>query len=186
MNCSEESNGSTPEPEASPSFGRISRQTDYFFIKEIIRHRCDPTCETLFEIKVRCEGDEDTWEPESNLQKDAARALFAYWNRVKGGRESAMVERELWHVFEVVSHRTKPDDTVYLQVAWIGSPDTSWEPEANIQKVASKLVENYWRSVGGRSGAMKRPAEAKSFVEDATGGMNKRSKRVQLQQCLGK
>ncbi|GKT88544.1 chromo domain-containing protein [Colletotrichum tofieldiae] len=133
-------------------------QTDYFFIQELFGHRLDPTCDTLFEINVRWEGDEETWEPESNLQKDAALTLFAYWRRVKGGRESAMVNRELWHVFKVVSHETKRDGSIYLQVAWVGSPDTSWEPETNIREAAGRLVENYWSSVVGRLGAMARPA----------------------------
>ncbi|KZL84828.1 chromo domain-containing protein, partial [Colletotrichum incanum] len=160
INCSKEPDSSTPEPEATTVFwedvlpvakeaeesvkkATANLQTDYFFIKELIRHRRDPTCDTLFEINVRWEGDEETWEPESNLQKDTALTLFAYWSRVKGGRESAMVDRELWHVFKVVSHETKPDGSVYLQVAWVGSPDTSWEPEANIQEAAGRLIENY-------------------------------------------
>ncbi|KZL87951.1 chromo domain-containing protein, partial [Colletotrichum incanum] len=114
MNCLKEPDSSTPEPEATTSLKRPRRvlkkamadlQTDYFLIKELIRHRRYPTCDTLFEIN----------EPESNLQKDAVLTLFAYWRRVKGGRESAIVDRELWHVFKVVSHETKPDGSVYLQ-----------------------------------------------------------------------
>ncbi|GKT68696.1 chromo domain-containing protein [Colletotrichum tofieldiae] len=161
-----------------PAAVTADSQTDCFFIKELLGHRRDPTCTTLFEMSVRWEGDEETWEPESNLQEDAPLTLFAYWNSVKGGRESAMVDKELWHVFKVVSHETRPDGIVYLQVAWVGSPDKTWEPEANIRKTAGELVENYWRSVGGRSGVMKRPAEAKSFVKDATEVISKRRKRV--------
>ncbi|KZL84668.1 chromo domain-containing protein, partial [Colletotrichum incanum] len=97
MNCSEESDSFTPEPEATTVFwedvppvakkaeqsvtkATADLQTDYFCIKELIGHRRDPTCDTLFEINVRWEGDEETWEPESNLQKDAALTLFAYWS----------------------------------------------------------------------------------------------------------
>ncbi|KZL79490.1 chromo domain-containing protein, partial [Colletotrichum incanum] len=97
MNCSKEPDSSTPEPEATTVFwedvlpvakeaeesvkkATADLQTDYFFIKELIGHRRDPTCDTLFEINVRWEGDEETWEPESNLQKDAALTLFAYWS----------------------------------------------------------------------------------------------------------
>ncbi|GKT52598.1 uncharacterized protein ColSpa_12779 [Colletotrichum spaethianum] len=178
MNCSEEFNCPTPESEATIIVGRMYCQTDYFVIEEIRGHRRDSTSPTLFKLRVRWEGGEETWEPETDLQIDAPLALFAYWDSLWGGRASAMVDKELWHVFKVVSHETKPDGNVYLQVAWVGSPDTSWEPEGNIRKAAGRLVENYWRSVGGRSGTMTRPDEAESFVEDATGVTNKRRKLV--------
>ncbi|KDN68701.1 putative chromo domain-containing protein [Colletotrichum sublineola] len=116
-------------------------EADYFGIEELLADRPDPSCNTLFEIKVCWEGGEETWESERNLQEDAAPTLFAYWSGVKGGRESRMVDKELWHVFQVVSHKTKPDGNTYLKVAWVGSPDTTWEPEENIREAAVNLVE---------------------------------------------
>ncbi|KDN60011.1 hypothetical protein CSUB01_08022 [Colletotrichum sublineola] len=177
MNCTGETSSSTPDPKATtdiwdgilpaaqdaePGFTKAMAAigaaitadllTDYFIIDKLFGHRPDPECRTLFEINVRWEGDEDTWEPEINLQTDAAPALFAYWRGVEGGRESAMEDKGLWHVSEVVSHDTKPDGRIFLEVAWVGSPDTTWEPEAKIRKAARDLVDSYWRFVGSRPG----------------------------------
>ncbi|KAL0929510.1 chromo domain-containing protein [Colletotrichum truncatum] len=139
-------------------------QIHRFVFEELLAHRRDPTCDTHFEIRVRWKGNDETWEPEINIQKDAPLALFAYWKRLKGGREGAMVDNGLWHPFKVESHKIKPAGSVYLEVAWVGSPETSWEPEKEIQEADEKLVKRYWASVGGRAAAMKRPTEVKSSV----------------------
>ncbi|KAK2051353.1 hypothetical protein LY76DRAFT_403836 [Colletotrichum caudatum] len=63
-----------------------------------------------------------------------------------------MRDRGLWHVFKIVSHKEEPDGSIYLQVAWVGSPDTTWEPAANIQEAACNLVDSYCCSISSHSG----------------------------------
>ncbi|KAK1975306.1 hypothetical protein LZ30DRAFT_737993 [Colletotrichum cereale] len=45
----------------------------------IIGHRRDPMVDTLFEMQIRWGDDKETWVPESSIQKDANKTLFAYW-----------------------------------------------------------------------------------------------------------
>ncbi|KAE9566068.1 hypothetical protein CGMCC3_g17754 [Colletotrichum fructicola] len=40
-----------------------------------------------------------------------------------------MIDKTLWHVLKVEKHKQEASGTVMLRVAWVGSPESSWEPE---------------------------------------------------------
>ncbi|KAK1452744.1 hypothetical protein CTAM01_17262 [Colletotrichum tamarilloi] len=61
----------------------------------IPEHRYDHSRDTRFEMRLRRERGVDSWKPEVNVQKHRAPSLFAYWGFLEGGREEAMVDREL-------------------------------------------------------------------------------------------
>ncbi|KAK1656611.1 hypothetical protein BDP55DRAFT_688542 [Colletotrichum godetiae] len=50
-------------------------------------------------------------------------SLFAYWDSLEGGREGAMVDRELRHVFEILSHTRGLGSRIYLEVIWVDLPN---------------------------------------------------------------
>ncbi|OLN83409.1 hypothetical protein CCHL11_03131 [Colletotrichum chlorophyti] len=129
-----------------------------FVLDKIIGHRRDPKDETLFHMQVSWKNDDPTWEPEQIIQEDAAEALFAYWDSVKGGRLGAMTDKGLWHVLKIEKHRKKPSGAVEFLVYWIGSRDRSWEPERQVEQYARQHVADYWTSKGGRSNFVKPPA----------------------------
>ncbi|KAG7038414.1 chromo domain-containing protein [Colletotrichum scovillei] len=115
-------------------------------IATILEHRYDQICDTCFEMRVRWVGGAESWEPEIEVQKHHKMTLFAYWDSLEGGREGAMVDRELWHVFEILSHTRGLGSRIYLEVIWVGSPTSSCEPEATIRNADKKLLEGYWKS----------------------------------------
>ncbi|KAK2053897.1 hypothetical protein LY76DRAFT_253625 [Colletotrichum caudatum] len=126
-----------------------------FVLDKIIGHRPDPRDKTLFQMQVSWKHGDPTWEPEQAIQEDAEEALFAYWDGVKGGRLSAMADKNLWHVLRIEKHKQKPSGAVHFLVYWVGSPDRSWEPESQVEVYARQHVENYWRSKGGRENNVK-------------------------------
>ncbi|OHE90309.1 chromo domain-containing protein [Colletotrichum orchidophilum] len=164
-----------PAPEIGATAVATGLQTDSV-IEKILAHRRDHSCDTRFEMNVLWEGGRESWTPEIELQKDHALTLFAYWSSMAGGRESAMVDRELWHVFKIVSCRTNASGNTDFRVAWVGSPERSWEPEATIRDADGELVEQYWEAKGGRGEAGKKSAGSKSFVDDVTRVMAGRGK----------
>ncbi|KAK1658565.1 hypothetical protein BDP55DRAFT_682601 [Colletotrichum godetiae] len=82
-------------------------------------------------------------------------SLFAYWDSLEGGREGAMVDRELRHVFEILSHTRGLGSRIYLEVIWVESPKSSCEPEATIRDADNDILEGYWKSQGGRKKALR-------------------------------
>ncbi|KAK1973582.1 hypothetical protein LZ30DRAFT_816445 [Colletotrichum cereale] len=112
----------------------------------IIGHRRDPVVNTLFKMQIRWGDDRQTWVPENSIQKDAKKALFAYWGSVKGGRPGAMADKDLWHPFKILGHKGKTSDDVKFEVVWVGSEDSSWELESMMLDVAPGLVKSYWGS----------------------------------------
>ncbi|KAH8656387.1 hypothetical protein BGZ61DRAFT_540959 [Ilyonectria robusta] len=122
-------------------------------------HRQSAEDHTILELRISWKAenpaDEFTWEPEANVQEDARTILFKYWRTVKGERKSAVVDEDLWHVLHVEGHRLVPSSgDVLLDVAWVGSQQRSWEPEAAVSEYAQEHVDDYWERVGGRDEAV--------------------------------
>ena len=143
----------------APRKGRSDQPADVrkFNIESILEHRPSADDPNLFELYIRWELPEDadeeneTWEPEDVIHRDAPRVLFAYWRRVPGGRESQMEDSDLWYISHVKNHRVSAGGKkVDLQVSWVGSPQATWEPEASVVDSAPAAVIEYWESKGGR------------------------------------
>ena len=161
-----------------------------FNIDTILDHRPSPDDPNLFELLVRWdlpegENDEDTetWEPEDVIHRDAPRALFAYWRRVEGGREGQMEDSDLWYISHVKQHRVSSStNKVDLQVSWVGSPQATWEPEANVIESAPDAVAEYWEKKGGRDKVIATKSNSKKRGPGGRrggrgGGAQKRARR---------
>jgi hypothetical protein len=56
----------------------------------------------------------------------------------------------MWHVLRIEKHQVATSGDVSLYVAWIGSPQRSWEPENAVAGHASEYLAEYWETQGGR------------------------------------
>ncbi|KAH7124757.1 hypothetical protein EDB81DRAFT_951705 [Dactylonectria macrodidyma] len=155
----EDEEGVTAKPELHANETNEADDSEIFEIDKILEHRQSAEDHTLLELRISWKtenlADEFTWEPEANVQEDARTILFKYWRTVKGGRKSAVVDPDLWHVLQVEGHHLVPSSgDVLLDVAWIGSQQRSWEPEAAVSEYAQEHVDDYWERVGGRDEAV--------------------------------
>ncbi|KAK2005197.1 hypothetical protein LZ32DRAFT_677268, partial [Colletotrichum eremochloae] len=135
-------------------------------IEKILAHRYDHRCVTLFEMKVRWKGGTESWEHEIDLQRCQEVALFAYWHSLEGGREGAMVDPGLWHVFDIVSHKRKSNGGICFQVAWVGSAEHSWEPEETVRDADNELLEKYWDSKDRHRKVVRQSVKSKDLFKD--------------------
>ncbi|KAK2769714.1 chromo domain-containing protein [Colletotrichum kahawae] len=149
-------------------------------IERILAHQNDPGDDTCFRMHVRWEGGTESWVPEIYIQKHCAPTLFAYWNSVEGGREGVMEDPGLWHVFRIISHKRGSSGNVRFHVAWVGSPQYSWEAEATVKDANSGLVEQYWDSQDGRRKAVRRSVRSKNYFGGETRAMDSKSKMRQM------
>ncbi|KFA81767.1 hypothetical protein S40288_09637 [Stachybotrys chartarum IBT 40288] len=132
-----------------------SNNLNQFEIDKIVGHRHNADDPTLLDVRVSWKSDDPagdfTWETEANVQEDAPDALFRYWRTFKGGRSSVLKDPDMWHVFRVEKHRIiQGTNDVMLQVAWVGSTQRSWEPEAAVAGYAKEHLDEYWAKLGGR------------------------------------
>ncbi|KAH9225089.1 hypothetical protein K456DRAFT_1732190 [Colletotrichum gloeosporioides 23] len=149
-------------------------------IERILAHQYDPGDDTCFRMHVRWEGGTESWVPEIYIQKHYAPTLFAYWNSVEGGREGVMEDPGLWHVFRIISHERVFNGNIRFHVAWVRSPQCSWEAEATIRDADSGLVEQYWDSQDGRRKAVRRSVRAKNFFGRGTRAIDSKGKVKQM------
>ncbi|KAH6972004.1 hypothetical protein EDB80DRAFT_880260, partial [Ilyonectria destructans] len=124
--------GATAKPELHANETNEADDSEIFEIDKILEHRQSAEDPTLLELRISWKtenlADEFTWEPEAN---------------------------DLWHVLHVEGHRLVPSSgDVLLDVAWIGSQQRSWEPEAAVSEYAQEHVDDYWGRVGGRDEAV--------------------------------
>lgn len=128
-------------------------------IEKLLKHRrlSDGSVEVL--VKWAGESDEEaTYEPEEEIQRGAAEALYDYW-KAQGGRSEALFHKpknpppETYHVFKILGHQKKKA-VFEFEVQWVGYPatakNTSMETETKLKKVCPRIVAQYWESVGGR------------------------------------
>lgn len=128
-------------------------------VDKLLKHRrlLDGSVEML--VKWAGESEEEaTYEPEEEIQRGAAEALYKYW-KLQGGRTKALFYKpknppaETYHVFKILSHQ-KRKAVFEFEVQWVGYPatpeNTSKETETKLKKVCPQLVAEYWASVGGR------------------------------------
>ncbi|KAK2758436.1 chromo domain-containing protein [Colletotrichum kahawae] len=147
----------------------------------ILAHQHDLDDNTRFHMHVRWEGGIKSWEPEIYLHKNHAPTLFAYWESVEGGREGVMEDPGLWHVFRIISHKTGPNGNItHFCVAWVGSPECSWEEEATIRDADSNLVKDYRESQDSCGKTAKKSVRSKNFLRGKTQARDSKSKMEQL------
>lgn len=128
-------------------------------VERLLKHRrlADGTVEVL--VKWADEPEEDaTYEPEEEIQRGAAEALYDYW-KAQGGRTERLFYKsknpppETYHVFKILGHQ-KQKTVFEFEVQWVGYPatpkNTSMETETKLKKICPSLVAEYWESVGGR------------------------------------
>jgi hypothetical protein len=83
----------------------------------------------------------------------------------------------------VKQHRvSSSNNKVDLQVSWVGSPQATWEPEANVIESAPDAVAEYWEKKGGRDKAIAAKAVSKKRGAGGRrggrgGGAQKRARR---------
>ncbi|KAK2051160.1 hypothetical protein LY76DRAFT_688518 [Colletotrichum caudatum] len=135
-------------------------------IEKILAHRYDRRCDTRFEMKVRWKGGTESWEHEIDLQRCQKVTLFAYWDSLEGGREGAMADPGLWHLFDIVSHKRKSNGGIRFQVAWVGSAERTWEPEETVRDADNELLEKYWDSKDRSRKAAKKSVKSKDHFKD--------------------
>ena len=115
------------------------------------------------------EPEEASWEPEVEIQREAAETLFDYWKAQGGRRRAVFVDmrlREVYHVFKVLQHEKKRQGGFQLEVQWVGysdsAIDTTWEAETKLKNSAPALLHEYWDSQGGRDKFLARRGRAKN------------------------
>jgi hypothetical protein len=126
------------------------------------RNLADPT---LLDLQVSWKTNDPagdiTWEPESNIQEDAPKALFQYWRTIKGGRSLALKDHDMWHVHRIEKHQVvQGTNKVRLHVYWVGSAQRSWEPEEAVAGYAEEHLEEYFARLGGRESVLRTVAPA--------------------------
>lgn len=131
-------------------------------VEKLLEHRWSLGNDGSIEMLVKWAGEtekEATWEPEEEIQRGAAEALYEYWE-AQGGRTEALFYKpkksppETYFVFKILGHQPKRKAPFDFEVQWVGYPatprDTSKEPETKLKKICPHLVDEYWESVGGR------------------------------------
>ncbi|KEY72647.1 hypothetical protein S7711_09760 [Stachybotrys chartarum IBT 7711] len=70
-------------------------------------------------------------------------------------RSTVLKDPDMWHVLRVEKNRIiQGTNEIVLQVAWIGSTQRSWEPEAAIGGYAEEYMDEYWTKLGGRESVL--------------------------------
>ncbi|KAI1810527.1 hypothetical protein GGS20DRAFT_567127 [Poronia punctata] len=171
-------NSKSHQPKTSPGPLVLSGQEDnddreVHEIAELLEYRMSGGRSGAVELLVQWKGEarEDaTWEAEAEIQQGAEEMLYEFW-RAQGGRISALFHKprnpppELYYVFKVLRHERSRRGGFQFEVQWVGHPrtqgETTMETEAKLKSIAPQLLEEYWKSVGGRKSHLTKRGGAK-------------------------
>jgi hypothetical protein len=142
-------------------------------IKKLLKYRMagEPSGAVELLVQWEGEGEEDaTWELEAEIQQGAEEMLYGFW-KAQGGRINALFHKpknpppEVYHVFNVLRHEKHNRGGFRFEVQWVGHPstrgETSMETETKLKSIAPELLDQYWKSVGGRDSHLAKRGRAK-------------------------
>ncbi|KAI0389045.1 hypothetical protein F5Y17DRAFT_463107 [Xylariaceae sp. FL0594] len=101
-------------------------------------------------------------DPDLSREINLRLNLYHYFRfrRQHGGRINALFHKpkspppEVYHVFKVLRHEKHSRGGFRFEVQWVGHPSTrgekSMETETKLKSIAPELLDQYWKSVGGR------------------------------------
>ncbi|KAI1099805.1 hypothetical protein F4804DRAFT_68667 [Jackrogersella minutella] len=131
-------------------------------VRALLQHRMAQDGSGKVELLVHWSGEDEedsTWELEEEIQGGAGETLYTYW-KAQGGRINALFIKprnpppETYHVFKILGHEKKARGGFEFEIQWVGHPptrgETSMEAETKLRKIASRALDEYWESVGGR------------------------------------
>lgn len=115
----------------------------YTFTK-LLNYRWVPD-DNAIELEVQWHNDESTWEPETNLHRDAPDALFRFW-AAQGGRPDNPREPGLFDIFAIRGHSRNRQS---LLVEWTGYPpsENCWVSRKVLHETAPEVVDDYMRNI---------------------------------------
>ncbi|KAK7928428.1 heterochromatin protein [Apiospora marii] len=127
-------------------------------IEKLLTHRLVSDDEVEILVQWSYEPDNASFEPEVEIQQCAPKVLYEYW-MAQGGRTEALYQKDrdaplaVYHAFKILRHERRKG-AFQFEVQWVGYPattgNTSLEPEDKLRDICPELLEEYWKSQGGR------------------------------------
>ncbi|KAL7952058.1 hypothetical protein V8C42DRAFT_306034 [Trichoderma barbatum] len=136
----------TEETEETEEPGQSEEEDKKYILKRFVGYRW---AGDSIEIQVEWEAGEMTWEPESNLHKDAPEFLFEYW-RAQGERPKNPIDSGIYEIFAILKHSKNRRK---LLIQWVGfeRSEATWEGRDDIANMAEDVVKEYFDSLKTKS-----------------------------------